>query len=275
VAWLLLLFFLTAAAFGLPLQVAVDLLPPDNDPGALVGPLVGCATALGGYVLSVRLGEGRWAGELALRPALPGLAVGAVLGLVMMTVLMGTMVVTGLYDITLVGGAPAWTGLGLALQVAVTEELWMHALLLRLLWRAFGPISASAVAALVSGALHLANPGWRHRARRGHRHRGRADVLRPLRPDRANLGADRPAPHLELRPGLPLRGGGLGQRRRRLGSRQHRPSGRAGVADRRDLRSGRLGIRPAAGRRGDGGRAVVGSGVRGNYPRDPGISIEL
>ena len=32
-------------------------------------------------------------------------------------------------------------------------------LLLRLLWRAFGPVPAFAVAALVFGALHLANPG--------------------------------------------------------------------------------------------------------------------
>lgn len=77
----------------------------------------------------------------------------------MMAVLMGVMVVTGLYEITLVGAAPAWTGLGLALQAAVTEELWMRALLLRLLWRAVGPAPAFAVAALVFGALHLANPG--------------------------------------------------------------------------------------------------------------------
>jgi membrane protease YdiL (CAAX protease family) len=49
--------------------------------------------------------------------------------------------------------------MGLALQAAVTEELWMRALLLRLLWRAFGPVPAFAVAALVFGALHLANPG--------------------------------------------------------------------------------------------------------------------
>ncbi|HEX8769195.1 MAG TPA: type II CAAX endopeptidase family protein [Acidimicrobiales bacterium] len=158
-AWLLLLFFLTAAAVGLPLQVVVDLVPPGDGLGALVGPLVGSAAALGGYVLAVRLGEGRWPGELSLRPALPGLAVGAILGLVMMTVLMGTMIVTGLYDITLVGAAPLWTGLGLALQAAVTEELWMRALLLRLLWRAFGPVPAFAVSALVFGGLHLANPG--------------------------------------------------------------------------------------------------------------------
>ena len=46
-AWLLLLFFLTAAAFGLPLQVVVDLVPPGDGLGALVGPLVGSVTALG------------------------------------------------------------------------------------------------------------------------------------------------------------------------------------------------------------------------------------
>jgi hypothetical protein len=44
------------------------------------------------------------------------------LGLLMMAVLMGAMLATGLYDITLVGGVPAWTGLGLGLQAAVTEE---------------------------------------------------------------------------------------------------------------------------------------------------------
>ena len=157
-AWLALLFYVTAAAFGLPLQKAVDLLPPGNRALGLVGTLLACTAALGCYALAVRLGEGRGARELALRPALPGLLLGAALGLAMMSVLMGVLVVTGLYDITLVGAAPAWAGLGLALQAAVTEELWMRALLLRLLWRAAGPVPAFAVAALVFAALHLANP---------------------------------------------------------------------------------------------------------------------
>lgn len=158
-AWLVLVFFLTAAAFGLPLQAAVDLLPPRNQALVLMGTLLACAAALAGYVLAVRLGEGRWPAELAIRPALPGLAVGAVLGLVMMAVLMGVLAATGLYDISVVGAVPAWTGLGLALQAAVTEELWMRALLFRLLWRAFGPAPAFTVAAAVFAALHLANPG--------------------------------------------------------------------------------------------------------------------
>ena len=158
-AWLAPVFFLTAAAFGFPLQAAVDLLPPADGALQFAGLTVACAAALGSYALAVRLGEGRWAFELALRPALPGVVVGAVLGLLMMAILMGAMAATGLYDVTVAGVTPAWTGLGLALQAAVTEELWMRALLLRLLWRAFGPVPAFAAAALIFGALHLANPG--------------------------------------------------------------------------------------------------------------------
>lgn len=158
-AWLVLVFFVTAAAFGLPLQAAVDLIPPTNAALDFVGVLIACATALGCYALAVRLGEGRTARELALRPAVPGLVVGVGLGLLMMTILMGVMAVSGLYDITLVGAVPVWAGLGLAVQAAITEELWMRALLLRLLWKVVGPVPAFAVAAVVFGALHLANPG--------------------------------------------------------------------------------------------------------------------
>jgi membrane protease YdiL (CAAX protease family) len=157
--WLVLLFFLTGVAFGLPAQAAVDRLPPGHGALRFVGLLVAAATALGCYALAVWLGEGRGASELALRPALPGFAAGATLGLLMMALLMGILVATGAYDITVVGATPAWTGIGLALQAAVTEELWMRALLLRLLWRAFGPVPAFIVAALVFGGLHLANPG--------------------------------------------------------------------------------------------------------------------
>jgi hypothetical protein len=159
VAWSVLLFFLTALAFGLPAQAAADRLPPENEALQLVGLLVAAATALGCYALAVWIGEGRGASELAVRPALPGIAIGAALGLLMMSVLMGVLAATGAYDITMVGATPAWTGLGLAVQAAVTEELWMRALLLRLLWRAFGPVPAFLIAALVFGGIHLASPG--------------------------------------------------------------------------------------------------------------------
>ncbi|HET7820855.1 MAG TPA: CPBP family intramembrane glutamic endopeptidase [Ornithinibacter sp.] len=158
-AWLALLFFLTAGAFGLPLQWAVDHLPVGNAPVQLAGLVGSCVAALGCYALAVRLGEGRAPGELALRPALGGLAVGAGLGLLMMGTLMGVLVLTGAYSVAPVGAAAPWAPAGLALQAAVTEELWMRALLFRLLWRVVGPRWALVAAAAVFAALHLANPG--------------------------------------------------------------------------------------------------------------------
>ena len=158
-SWLVLLFFLTAAAFGLPLQWAADHLAAGDAPMQLAGLIGACTLALGCYALAIRLGEGRIANELALRPAPAELFTGGLLGLAMMTVVMSTLAATGAYDITLHGPASAWTGIGLALQAAVTEELWMRALLFRLLWRAFGPVPAFVACAAVFAALHLANPG--------------------------------------------------------------------------------------------------------------------
>jgi hypothetical protein len=77
----------------------------------------------------------------------------------MMSTLMGVLALTGAYDVTPVGAASPWSPLGLALQAAVTEELWMRALLFRLLWRVVGPRWALAAVAVVFAALHLANPG--------------------------------------------------------------------------------------------------------------------
>ena len=81
---------------------------PGNEMLAFLGLLLACTAALGSYALAVRLGEGGGAAQLAVRPVLPGLLAGAALGLLMMAALMGVL--------------------------AVTEELWMRALLLRLLW---------------------------------------------------------------------------------------------------------------------------------------------
>jgi membrane protease YdiL (CAAX protease family) len=111
------------------------------------------------YAVAVRIGERRTPRELGPGPALPGLAAGAVLGLLLMALLMGALAAANLYDVQVLGIAPAWAGAGLALQAAITEELWTRALLLRLLWRVVGPVPAFVVVALTFGALHLSNPG--------------------------------------------------------------------------------------------------------------------
>ena len=266
-AWLVLLFFLTAAAFGLPLQAAVDRLPSGNGAAGLAGRLIACTAALGCYALAVRLGEGREPSELALRPALPGLVGGAVLGLTMMTALMGLLAVTGLYDITLTGGAaPPWNGIGLALQAAVTEELWMRALLFRLLWRALGPVPAFTIAASVFGALHLANPGASPLAGAGVVAAGMMFCVlytvsgRLWVPIGVHLS-------LEPRPGLPVRRDGLRRRPRQLDRLEHSPPGRVRVADRRPLRPRGVSVRPDHDQRRHRRRAHSGS-----PPADPHTS---
>ena len=158
--WLALVLLLTAASFGIPLQVAVDRLPAGNTARGLAAVAVACVAALSCYAVAVRVGEGRGPSEIGLRPALTGLVIGAVTGSLMMAFLMTIMVVAGSYDLTLNDTAsPPWTALGVALQAAVTEELWMRALVFRLLWRVLGPVPAFAVSAAVFSALHLTNPG--------------------------------------------------------------------------------------------------------------------
>lgn len=157
--WMVVLFFLTAGTFGLPLQWANDLLPSDDVGRQLLATVIACTTALLGYAVAVRLGEGRSASELAFRPAARDLIAGTLLGFVLMALLMGVQTASGLYDVAPGGSAVPWTALGLALQAAVTEELWMRGLLFRLVWRALGAVPAFLLSAAAFAALHLANAG--------------------------------------------------------------------------------------------------------------------
>ncbi len=156
-AWLLLLFFATGLAFGLPLQWAADRLP-GTDGWQLAGIVGACASALAVYALAVRAGEARWPRELALRAAARDLTAGVLLGLVMMAALMGSLIGAGVYGVSH-GSGSVVRGLGLAMQAAVTEELWTRAVVFRLVWRVSGRLPAYAVSALLFAALHLANPG--------------------------------------------------------------------------------------------------------------------
>jgi membrane protease YdiL (CAAX protease family) len=54
---------------------------------------------------------------------------------------------------------PALDRARLSRSAAVIEELWMRALLPRLIWRALEPVPALIVAALVFAAPPLAQPG--------------------------------------------------------------------------------------------------------------------
>jgi uncharacterized protein len=77
----------------------------------------------------------------------------------MFSVVMAASIATGLYDFSYHGPASAWRGASLALESGILEEVIVRGVVLRLVWRAFGPIVAFVVSGLLFGAGHIANPG--------------------------------------------------------------------------------------------------------------------
>lgn len=157
-AWMVALGFIIPLAFGPAMEAFRDILPKTDAPLRFLTRCGGAAIALGAYALLVRLGEGRTPREIAIRPALIQTLVGLVLGLAMFGAVMAAMVAFGLYDVTFVGPAPAWRAAGLAIEAGVVEELIVRGVVLRLTWRAFGPLPAFILSAALFGAGHLPNP---------------------------------------------------------------------------------------------------------------------
>ncbi|WP_184449935.1 CPBP family intramembrane glutamic endopeptidase [Xanthomonas sp. 3498] len=155
VAWAIaLLALMVVVATAVPLLCA-RLLPPGAE---RIAPYATALTAAILYAVAVRLGERRWPAELAWRAAPSQLALGLLLGAAMFAAVMALMAAFGVYAIRWSGPAPAWGALGKALQAGVVEELMLRAILLRLLWRAFGPWLAFALSAALFGLAHLGNP---------------------------------------------------------------------------------------------------------------------
>ncbi|MCY7280141.1 MAG: CPBP family intramembrane metalloprotease, partial [Sphingomonas bacterium] len=69
------------------------------------------------------------------------------------------MIGLGLYRFDYHGPASAWHGAGLAIESGVFEEVFVRGVMLRIMWRAFGPWAAFAISALLFGAGHVGNPG--------------------------------------------------------------------------------------------------------------------
>jgi len=156
--WMLLLFVaLSFLAYG-PILFLDHVLPEGEGPQRILSNGVGAVVALGLYVAAVWFGEARKPDEFALRPMLKELGIGLLTGLAMFSAVMAIMFAGGFYTIQYNGLQSAWTGLGLTIQSGVVEEVMFRAIMLRLLWRAFGPIPAFAISALFFGLVHYANP---------------------------------------------------------------------------------------------------------------------
>ena len=131
-----------------------------NAPGwsVLLGAVIMVGASIALYVGMVRGGEDRRPSELALAPAVKELVVGLLIGLAMMAVVVAVLWAAGWVQlaqqpVTKIAGALAYT-----LQSGVTEEIVFRGVILRLLWRAFGPWAALAISAAMFGAVHYTNP---------------------------------------------------------------------------------------------------------------------
>ncbi len=157
--WAVALFFLVALVSLSTAEALGHWWPKASGPLQMAANVIGALAGLAAYGLAVWLAEGRKPSEIALRPLLPELAAGLLIGVLMFAAVMAVMAAFGLYEIAGAGPAPAWTAIGRAVQSGVVEEIMIRAILLRLVWRAFGPWVAFAISAAVFGLGHIANPG--------------------------------------------------------------------------------------------------------------------
>lgn len=158
IGWAVALFFLIALTSLSTAEFLGKLWPRTSGAAQLAANVIAVIVGLATYGVAVWLGEGRRPSEIAWRPLLPQLGLGLVIGTAMFAAVMGLMAMFGLYDLQVLGAAPAWISLGKAVQSGVVEELMIRAILLRLVWRAFGPWIAFAASAALFGFGHIANP---------------------------------------------------------------------------------------------------------------------
>jgi membrane protease YdiL (CAAX protease family) len=157
--WAVVLIFVITLAFGPTMEAIQHHLPKSDPRSAFVSNAAGGLLAIVAYALLVWLGEDRRPDELAFRRAAPELVAGLLTGVVMFSAVMAIMVLFNLYRIEWHGAAPAWRAGGLSIQAALVEEILVRGVVLRLLWRAFGPLSAFVISAAIFGLAHLSNPG--------------------------------------------------------------------------------------------------------------------
>lgn len=156
--WAVALFFLIALTSLSTAEGLGKAWPKTSGAAQLAANIIAVLVGLGVYALAVWLAEGRKASEIAWRPALPQLGAGLLIGATMFAAVMAVMAAFGLYEIRVLGAAPAWISIGKAVQSGVVEELMIRAILLRLAWRAFGPWVAFILSAALFGFGHLGNP---------------------------------------------------------------------------------------------------------------------
>ncbi len=128
-------------------------------PGArLLAVIVGATGMLTVYALAVGLVERRKTPELALRALIPDIAIGLVIGGILIVAIIGLMWSAGWVTITATPVTKIAESLKQSVQSGVIEEVLMRIIIFRLLWRAAGVFPALIATAVLFGGLHLSNP---------------------------------------------------------------------------------------------------------------------
>ncbi|CAN5287522.1 CPBP family intramembrane metalloprotease [soil metagenome] len=156
--WGVLLFVVFSFFYGL-LGLATDHVGMLD--GTAIGTLVAALASVLALVLYARFvgwAEFRRASELGLKQAAPELLIGCLIGVGMMAVVVGALLISGLYEQSGPRAASPWGMITIGIMSGFFEELIFRAIVLRLLMRAFGIWPALALSAALFGALHLGNP---------------------------------------------------------------------------------------------------------------------
>ncbi len=113
------------------------------------------------YLLLTRWIEQRRPDELAPRRLLPGGIAGVLAGLALFSAVVGTMWLSGIYQVTGTNPHAAWLSALLvsALGAGIGEEILFRGVLFRIVEEGIGTWWALLVSALFFGAVHLGNPG--------------------------------------------------------------------------------------------------------------------
>ena len=167
--WMLALFFLISLAVAAVDAAALKVMmliggrgdaPLTEAPLALqfVATTIAAIACLGFYWFSVRNGEKRQVSELELRPLVPELVIGLLIGFLLMILSIGLLWAMGAVTITPQPIRTVWNALRISVQSGVVEEVLLRLVAFRLLWRAFGVWPALAMSALLFGFLHMMNP---------------------------------------------------------------------------------------------------------------------
>ena len=159
--WMVALTVAIVLCFNAAARGTLLLLGSAGDPTAgdkLVAAIAGSITILLIYRAAIGLGERRAVAELGLRHGPRDLILGIAIGAALLAAIIGLLWVFGWVVIETRPIDRIALALRDSIRSGVLEELVLRLVIFRLLWRAFGIWPAIVVAALLFGALHLANP---------------------------------------------------------------------------------------------------------------------